>query len=56
MNRVIFLLGLYAFLAQTGTYFTPQELNFDFRSLLIIFFKEYLQQINNKIDKRKTRT
>jgi len=40
MSRVIFLLGRYAFVSQTGISFIPQELNFDFRSLLIIFFKE----------------
>jgi hypothetical protein len=35
MNSILYLLGLYAFVAQTGTSFTPLELNLDFRSFLL---------------------
>jgi hypothetical protein len=53
MVRVLFMLGLYAFVTQTGTSFTSQELSSDFLSSCLIFGHELLQLINNKIDKRR---
>jgi hypothetical protein len=53
MCRVMFLLGLYAFVAHTGISFIPQELNFDFHSYWLFSLKKSCTRLIIKLTREK---